>query len=159
MELDWQQLILQLGIAGAMLFVVYRVAVLLIEKWAVAEAGRTKAMSESEAARTKSVTEGFKAITDAHERIVDTMNNHQTNELTILNLHAQQLATLTARIDTALDLTPVRGTPRMEQVAKVIVSAELEEKTPVDAPQPRPTPTPRAASSPGVYGPMIPKKA
>jgi hypothetical protein len=145
----WQNIIIQLGISALIVFCFYKIAMVLIEKWAM-----------SDKARTETIGEGFKAITGAHEKVIDTMNAHQQNELGILNEHAKSLAALNSKIDTALDLTPVRGMTRAQletsgPSSKVIVASDMREDAPSSSGD-KPRIPARAASSPGVYGPKKP---
>lgn len=54
MSLNPEQLILQLGVAGALLFVVYKLTTLAIERW-----------GKIEDAKTAAIAEGFKSITSS----------------------------------------------------------------------------------------------
>jgi len=149
MDFELPGWIVQFGIAGLVVVIGYRIAMKLIDKWSVAESQRTEAIST-----------GFKAITDSHERVLDTMHAHQQAEIGVLNELGKSQAALITKINTVFDLTPAPLTV-FDPPAKVIVSKEIEqeEETPVDVPKPRPTPPPRAASSPGAWGPIVPKKS
>lgn len=56
-------LFLQLGIAGAVLFVGYRIAVLLIGHWSANEAAKVGVLARAEADRTQVIANGFAQIT------------------------------------------------------------------------------------------------
>lgn len=44
--MNWQNLIIQLGVSGLIVYGGIRIALLLIDRWSVAEAARTKAITE-----------------------------------------------------------------------------------------------------------------
>lgn len=162
----WQNIIIQLGISALIVFAVFKIAMLLINKWA-----------ERDAARTKTIEDGFRAITDAHADVLKQtndnhlalvsqqhanhatvmriMNEHQQQELELIAKFRIDLNRLDSKMSTALDLTPVGGTPRIDP--NVIVDKSIDEPTtPVD----RPPVKPRAQSVPGIpravteYGPF-----
>lgn len=79
-SVDLQQLLLQLGIAGAILLVFYLVAMKFIDAW-----------TKSEAKRTEVLEAGLGKIAD---RVADAHND---------------VVALKSAVETVLDLTPVRG--------------------------------------------------
>jgi prolyl oligopeptidase PreP (S9A serine peptidase family) len=160
--MDWTTLIIQLGISGLVLYVAFRIFMKLIDHQAKADSERTIAMAKAESERTQAIREGFAADVAAHNSITMVMQKMQN-----------QNYRMEAKLDTVLDLTPVRGILREradsdEQVPvkktpppSVIVNMnELDDDddTPVDRPEQTPrTPTqPRASSVAGVYGPKKP---
>jgi hypothetical protein len=70
-----EQLFLQLGIAGALVFVGWKVSTLLIEKWSVGEAARTKAIAEGFAAITGKVDAHHTADLQAHAELGESVAN------------------------------------------------------------------------------------
>jgi hypothetical protein len=65
----FEQIALQLGISGAVLFVAWKVAILLIEKWSQAETDRTKAIGEGFAAITGTVAQHHTADLRSHQEL------------------------------------------------------------------------------------------
>lgn len=154
--MDWQQLIIQLGISALVLYVVFRIFMKLIDHQAKAESDRVLAQAKADSERTLAIREGFAADIAAHNAITTVMQTMQN-----------QNYRMEAKLDTVLDLTPVRGikrahmdsdgVPQLRKPPSVIVDMkELEEQenTPVDRPEPhRPAPKqPRAPSAGGIYG-------
>lgn len=159
-----ENIIIQLGISALVVLVLgyvgYKIGVLLIQKWAISDAKRTEVyaqgfgqMAASHAAVMKQVNDNhalvLKQVNDNHQHTLGVINAHQADELeTIREVHLY-LAALDSKVSTAMDLTPVRGIPRVEP------SVVLE-----DNPWERPTPKPRAATGSGIpravteYGPM-----
>ncbi len=133
MQLD--AMFLQLGIAGAALFVMYRVAM----RWMTNEGRRQEASAKTEedrariaaaadSERTKAIQDGFRADIAAHQAITGTMQKM-----------ANQFSRIEGKLDTILDLTPIReqyhfGDPVMARATgepKVIVDDQLPvERTP-----------------------------
>ena len=126
---------LQLGIAGAMLLVMYRIAMRWManererqEAATKADVDRNKASAAAEIERTKVIQDGFRADIEAHHAIVSTMTQL-----------GNQFSRIEGKIDTIMDLTPVRelyGLPsaaelRMRETqtreASVIVQTELQD--------------------------------
>jgi len=98
MSAQWQQLIIQLGISGLIVFVGYRIAMRLIDRWTQTESERTKVWATAEDARTKTIQDGFKSDIDAHNEITKAI----TKQVSVLSR-------LEGKVDAAFDLTPVRG--------------------------------------------------
>ena len=98
MSLDPAQLVLQLGIAGAMLFIGWKIATLLIEKWSIAEA-----------ARTKEIAEGFARVTGRVEA-------HHTADIQSHGELARGIAEIRGRLDEARwhreEFTPIGPIPQ-----------------------------------------------
>jgi hypothetical protein len=147
MELNWGQIILQLGISGAIVYVVYRIAIKGMETQREAERERTKAFAEAEKERTQAIREGFAADIAAHDALAK-----------VVGKLSSQFSRIEGRIDTFFELTPVR-----EQLAarepKVIIDPAMDddEPTPVDRPPERPlerrqTPV---KGVPTQYGPFV----
>jgi hypothetical protein len=145
--MDWSNLIIQLGISALVLFVGYQIAMKLIDKW-----------SEGDAKRTEYIQEGFKADISAHQEITKTMQ-----------VLANQFFRVEGKLDTVLDLTPVRGISRIDPMDAIpqprrtpsVILEEAasgekpEDVTPTDRPPPQPLPPPkqpRASSVGGMYG-------
>jgi hypothetical protein len=124
---------LQLGIAGAMLLVMYRIAMRWManererqEAATKADVERNKASAPAEVDRTKAIQDGFRADIEAHQAIVKTMG-----------ALSNQFSRIEGKIDTIMDLTPVRelyGLPSAaelrarEREASVIVQPELQDE-------------------------------
>jgi len=108
-NLDPGQLILQLGLAGAILFVVRQLASKAMDQAAAAEAARTRTLSESEAARTKAITEGFAAITGRVEA-------HHTADIQSHGELAKGIAEIKGQLDEARwhreEFTPIGPIPQ-----------------------------------------------
>jgi len=106
--MNWTQLILQLGISGAVLFVGYQLGLRVIAAWMASdsernkawtktEADRTLAIAKAESERTSAIQAGFSADIAAHQAI--------TVAVTALG---NQFFRIEGKLDTVLDLTPVR---------------------------------------------------
>lgn len=134
MDLNWSNLIIQLGIAGLVVFVAYKLAMKWMTVQREAESERTKSFAIAETARTQAIREGFAADIAAHNAIA--------NGMTKLGSHFSRLE---GKLDTLFDLTPIReqyavhaaqGSRNSEP--NVIVE---EDDTPVERPPvPRQTP-------------------
>ena len=88
--MDPEQLGLQLGIAGALIFAGVKVALVLIANW-----------REAEKERTAAVAAGFTML-------VGKVDEHTKADLAAQAEVREDLAHLTSRIDTAFELTPIR---------------------------------------------------
>lgn len=109
---------LQLGIAGAMLLVFYRLGMRWMANQRDGEAERTRVLQTSEVERTKVIQDGFRADIEAHQAITATMTTL-----------ANQFHHIEGKLDTILDLTPVREQyPLLEP--KVVIDPALERTTP-----------------------------
>lgn len=91
-----EQLMLQLGLAGALLYVVFKVAMRFIDRWA-----------ESEKEKNTAIASGFEAITTS-------VNNHSAADIAshdrMTTAHGELrdvVVRMDAKIDTIADLTPV----------------------------------------------------
>lgn len=155
--MDWSNLIVQLGISALVLFVVFRIGMKLIENNA-----------KSDAARTDAIKDGFAADIAAHQAISSTMQAMQTAVTAAMTGLQNQFYRVEGKLDTVLDLTPVRGLRGIEAAdlavtpePSVVVDKSLTEDddTPVDRP-PQPQQShdapglkkPRPSSVGGVYG-------
>jgi hypothetical protein len=154
--MDWTNLIIQLGISGLVLYVVFRIGMRLIDHQSRTDSERTAAMAKSDSERTEAIRQGFAADIAAHNAITDVMRKMQN-----------QNYRMEAKLDVVLDLTPVRGiararvdsdgVPTQKPPSVIVNMSELEEQedTPVDRPTPTPQPQakqPRASSVGGIYG-------
>lgn len=149
--------LLQLGIAGAALFVLYQLAKLALHTW-----------GKNDAARTIAIADGFKSITDSHAQMVRDNANGYMATTEMLNEHHAKVAgqignvrdlmiAIDSKVSTALDLTPIR-TQRPELIQpidKTLLSSTTNpppfntqppfensdlEDTPVQVPIPQPIP-------------------
>ena len=107
-----EQLLLQLGLAGAILFVVYKLGMKWLDKWSEGEKQRNSALADGFREITTSVNTHSAQDTAAHERLA-----------TAFYAHKEQAATNDARIegklDAALDLTPApQSIPRRQTPAQ-----------------------------------------
>lgn len=144
--MNWENLIVQLGISGLVVYVGFKVAMKLIDKW-----------SQGDSERTQAIKEGFAADIAAHNEITKTMIAMQS-----------QMSRTEGKLDIVLDLTPVRALHaaqideleiQTKPLPSVIVDHRQlkrdreEDDTPVDRP---PTPQPmkqvKRAGSEGIYG-------
>lgn len=110
---SWETLIIQLGIAGAVLLLGYKLALVLIEKWSEGDLARTEAHITSERERTLAIAAGFAQITTSHSQLAEQARAIEVG-----------LERLDAKVATVLDLTPVRGVKIPSQ--NVIVEGEIE---------------------------------
>lgn len=151
--MDWQNLIVQLGISGLVVYVVFRIGMKLIENMRVTDSERTEA-----------IRQGFAADIAAHHEITKTMS-----------ALGNQFSRVEGKLDSLLDLTPVRemraahddhgdAIPRRKIPSVLVDLNQLDEEddTPVDRPD-RQTPPPkgvqkqsRPSSIAGIYGPKKP---
>ena len=115
--LDWNTIIVQLGISALIVFVAYKIGMKLIDHWA-----------KNDAQRTVVIGAGFEAIVARHETTIAVINEHQTSELSVIHSIKEEVRVLTTRIDTALDLTPMHGTrvPRDDHPPPPKVRAKTE---------------------------------
>lgn len=137
----WRQLILQSGISALVLYVAFKIAMKLIDKW-----------SATEEARTKVIGDGFAADIAAHQAIAKTMGEWMV-----------AFTRLETKIDTAFDLTPVHGVrvQAFEQRSVIVDMDDIREepdlqKTPPQGQKQRRTP-PQGVPASGTYGPKRPK--
>jgi hypothetical protein len=139
MQLD--SMFLQLGIAGAMLLVGYRIVLRWMATQREAEKERTEAQRESEKERTQAIREGFAADIAAHNAIVSKMGSLDN-----------RFSRVEGRIDQILELTPVREmmAVHMHSERTVIVEGQSQDDddrddTPVDMPAKRTATPPRGS--------------
>jgi hypothetical protein len=138
-----KDVIVQLGISALVVLVLgyvgYKIAMLLINKWA-----------ENDSRRTVAIQEGFKSITATHATVMQTVaenhhhvlsviNAHQADELEVINEFRVELTRLDQKVSTALELTP----PPMK--VPILPNPPPETSTPVDRP---PVKHPRAKTGP-----------
>ena len=93
-----EQLLLQLGISGAVLFVGYRIALVLLRNWQEAEKERTKALAD-----------GFTGLVTSLADIVRKVDDHHTVDLESHRELGEQLVEINTKLNVAYGLTPVRG--------------------------------------------------
>jgi hypothetical protein len=103
-----EQVGLQLGIAGLLVVVGYRLAVLLIDRWQTTQATQTAAFAEAERDRTRALTIGLTSISD---RV-------QTHAIADIQSHAEIVDRI-SRFEGKLDAT-----------------LDWQERTPINAPIP-----------------------
>lgn len=89
--MDWTQLILQLGISGLIVWAGYKIARLLIERWASNEAKRTEIIGES------------------FSKLVGKVEAHHTSDLESHRAMGEAIVEVSTKLDVAFGLTPVRG--------------------------------------------------
>jgi hypothetical protein len=66
---NFEQIALQLGVSGAIVYVVWKVATLLIEKWSIAESERTRSIAAGFAAITGKVDQHHTADLRSHQEL------------------------------------------------------------------------------------------
>jgi hypothetical protein len=149
--MNWENLIVQLGISGLVLFVVYQLGLKLIKVWRESEKERNANLSQNEKERNAAISAGFQADTAAHQQLVQVMQQIM-----------RWCARIESKIDTAFDLTPrpqeIPTIPPMQPIPSVVIDPTLHDNdiTPVEGPK---LPVKRAQSEPGVpkstgYGPF-----
>jgi hypothetical protein len=112
MNLSPAQIALQLGIAGLLVVVGYRIALVLIKNWRETESERTTALANGLSAITTSVNNHSSADIASHERLVAAHN-----EL------AKSVVRVEAKLDTIAELTPVTPIPKRSATPATGVSA------------------------------------
>lgn len=159
--MNWSNIVVQLGISALVLFVVYKIGMLLINRNAESTKERNRIYADAEKERTIAIKEGFAADMSAHQQIAVAMQ-------TLSNYNNR----IEGKLDTVLDLTPVRGILRMQDInpsiADDLPATQPKKRTPAsgiplheqDTPLDRPTiiKQPRAQSPVGIYGPTPPKR-
>lgn len=120
---SWETLIIQLGVAGAVLLLGYKLALVLINKWSEGDKARTEAHTTAERERTATIATGFAQITSSH-------GQSHSQIMTLVQDIQVSLERLDARVATVMDLTPVHGTriPK-PPAASTPISEEKPEKT------------------------------
>lgn len=145
-----KSVVLQLGISALVVlvlgFVGYKIAVLLINKWAAGDASRTTAISDG----FKSITNGhasvLQTVNDNHEHVLSVINKHQQDELEDIGNLRNDMTRLDQKLADVLHFTPVLGVPIPKVILDRNVSATGDEgPTPVDRP---PIKHPRAQTGP-----------
>jgi hypothetical protein len=95
-----EQLLLQLGISGAVLFVGYQIALVLLRNWREAEKERTQALSH-----------GLKALVDSHATIGAKVDGHHTMDIESHRELGEGLVAIQTKLDEARwyreEFTPV----------------------------------------------------
>lgn len=118
---------IQLGIGGAALFVLYQLARLVVLKW-----------SEGNMLQTKAIGDGFKSITDSHAQMIrDNLNGYNITSQ-MLNDHHSKVAgqignvrdlviAVDAKVSAAMDLTPIRQQrpDLMQPIDKTLVAPNM----------------------------------
>ena len=143
MQLD--AMFLQLGIAGAALLVMYKVAMRWManegkrqEASAKTEDERAKIAAAADIERTKAIQEGFRADIAAHQAITSTMQKM-----------ANQFSRIEGKLDTILELTPIREQYHFGDPVMALASSEpkviIDDQLPVE----RPTPPSQRQTPPG----------
>lgn len=155
--------LIQLGIGGAALYVLYKLARLALTIY-----------SKNDAAKTQAIGDGFRAITDSHAQMVrdNALGYHQTTQM--LHDHHAKVAgqignvrdlaiAIDSKLSTALDLTPIRQQrPDLVQpIDKTLVLPDYgaqppsglsdNEVTPPMGPPPQPPQQAQPAAPPRAY--------
>lgn len=148
-----------LGIGGLIAIGFYKIAMVLIRVWTAGDTARTKVTGD-----------GFKAITDSHAALIEVVR--ESNQAMIAAMNDQRryidatfanidksINALEVRVSTALDLTPVRGVPKIDMdqvpppssklVSTTVIAGVIEARVD-ETPRSRPGPTERAKSQGGV---------
>ncbi len=103
--MNTEQLLLQLGISGAVLFVGYRIALVLLRNWREAEKERTKALAD-----------GFKGLIDSFATIVTKVDGHHTMDIESHRELGEGLVAIQTKLDEARwyrdEFTPVGPIPK-----------------------------------------------
>lgn len=95
--MNTQQLFLQLGAIGAVLFVVYRLGVMLINKWAKSDEVKTTVLAEGMKSISQKLDAHATADAESHRDIVESISGFEG--------HIKGL------LDAADRFTPVQGVP------------------------------------------------
>lgn len=112
--MDPAQLLLQLGIAGALIFFGTQVAQLLIKNWRSAESERIISQRASESERTTAIAAGFSGMASAVSALTSSVNTHAAADLQSHITMASEIAELRGQITEALawqDRTPTVSPP------------------------------------------------
>lgn len=94
-----EQLLLQLGLAGAILFVVYKLGMKWLDKWAEGEKAKNATLADGFAAITTSVNTHSAADVASHEKLSASVAAHREQTVAFHNR-------IEGKLDAALDLTP-----------------------------------------------------
>lgn len=92
-----EQLMLQLGLAGALLYVVFKISMRALDRWGENEKEKTKAISEGFAAVTTSVNRHSEVDNASHARLAEAHGELR-----------DAVVRVEAKMDTIADLTPVK---------------------------------------------------
>lgn len=112
--MDPGQLVLQLGIAGALIYFGSVIASTLIKNWRAAESERITSTRASEAERTTAIAAGFSGIASAVSALTSSVNTHAAADLQSHTRMTEQVAEMRGMISEALnwqERTPVGGVP------------------------------------------------
>jgi hypothetical protein len=94
------QVLLQLGISGAVLFVAYKIALVVLRNWREAESERTAAYAKAEDQRTTALAAGFMSLSGK-------LDQHHTLDIESHRELGQDLAQIKGALGVREDLTPV----------------------------------------------------
>lgn len=120
--MDPKQLLLQLGLAGALIYFGHQIAKLLIASWRASESERLKAQRESESERTTAIAVGFQGMASAVGALVAKVDSHSTIDLQSHVAMATQISEIRGQITEALawqERTPIGGVPAPPQIMQL----------------------------------------
>lgn len=100
MSISPEQLMLQLGAIGAVLFVVYKLGMMGLDRWSEREKEKNAAIARGFESITTSVNNYSAADMASHERLFESHGEVR-----------EAVVRVEAKLDTFADLTPVRGIP------------------------------------------------
>lgn len=112
--MDPTQLVLQLGIAGALIYFGTQVANALIKNWRSAESERIVNVRAAEAERTTAIAAGFSGMASAVSALTSSINTHAAADLQSHTAMTAEIAEMRGQISEALawqERTPVGGVP------------------------------------------------
>lgn len=140
-----ENIIIQLGISALVVLVLgyvgYKIAVLLINKWAHGDAKRTEEFSNGFRLMAASHERVMQQVNENHQHVLSVINAHQADELETMQTFRVELNRLDVKISTAMELTP-----------PPIMIDSANEATPVDRPPVKiPPKPPRAQTGPIAY--------
>jgi hypothetical protein len=121
--MDPAQLVLQLGIAGALIYFGSAVANTLIKNWRAAESERITSNRASEAERTTAIAAGFSGMASAVSALTSSINTHAAADLQSHTNMASEIAEMRGQITEALawqDRTPTASPPPIPQAQPVL---------------------------------------
>lgn len=101
MDINPSQLVLQLGIAGLLVWAVHKAAMRFIDRWADSEKEKNTAIADGFKAITTSVNSHTQADVASHERLAQSHGDLR-----------DAVVRVESKIDTIADLTPVTGIKR-----------------------------------------------
>jgi hypothetical protein len=112
--MDINQVGLQLGIAGSLIIVVYRIFILFIDRWHKVEDRKI----DEESKRTQTIAIGFKSIADGFnsgvQTIGDKIERHAQNDIKSHSEMTDRVSRIEGRLEEALgwqERTPVHPIP------------------------------------------------